>query len=60
MVMIADSGETTALMTELGELDLALERLGQDGADPRLARGGKHSHIGGDVRGEVLLIGIWR
>ena len=27
--MIADAGETTALMTELGELDLALEELGQ-------------------------------
>ena len=27
--MIADAGETTALMTELGELDLALDELGQ-------------------------------
>ena len=58
--MIANAGGTTALMAEPGELDLALERLGQDGTDPRPARGGKHSHIGGDVRGEVLLIGIWR
>ena len=29
LVMIANAGETTALMTELGELDLALEELGQ-------------------------------
>ena len=27
--MIADAGETTALITELGELDLALDKLGQ-------------------------------
>ena len=27
--MIANAGETTALMTELGELDLALDELGQ-------------------------------
>ena len=27
--MIADAGETTALTTELGELDLALDELGQ-------------------------------
>ena len=29
LVMIADAGETTARMTELGELDLALDDLGQ-------------------------------
>ena len=27
--MIADAGETTALMTELGELDQALDELGR-------------------------------
>ena len=29
LVMIADAGETTALVTELGDLDLALDDLGQ-------------------------------
>ena len=38
--MIADAGETTALMTELGDLDLALDELGHGSPSRMTGLGG--------------------